>query len=252
MTIDWWTLGFQAVNVVVLVWLLQHFFWRPVAAMIELRRSTTEKALAEAKAAQDKATAALDAVAATRAGFAREHDAILAAAHTEAEAAAQTTRDAAATDAAAQTVAAHADIAAAHDAEEAAWTMHAGTLAVQIAGRLAGRLQGPAIDDAFLDWLVASIHAMPEADRRAALADTGGFEAVSAEPLAQDEQDRTRSRVAEAFGGQPRMSFRADPELIAGIELHGPHFILDNSWRADLQRIRSGMLLPLPVRLPLP
>ena len=34
MTIDWWTLGIQAVNVVILVWLLGRFFWRPVAAMI--------------------------------------------------------------------------------------------------------------------------------------------------------------------------------------------------------------------------
>ena len=147
--------------------------------MIELRRTTTEKALADAKAAQDKATAALDAVAATRAGFGKEHDAILAAAHTEAETAAKATLDAAVKAAATQKAAAQADIAAAHDAEEAAWTGHAGTLAVQIAGRLAGRLQGPAVSAAFLDWLVASIRAMPEADRQAALADEGGFEAVT-------------------------------------------------------------------------
>ena len=35
MTIDWWTLGLQAVNVAVLIWLLGRFFWKPVAAMIE-------------------------------------------------------------------------------------------------------------------------------------------------------------------------------------------------------------------------
>jgi len=29
MTIDWWTLGLQTVNVAILVWLLQRFFWRP-------------------------------------------------------------------------------------------------------------------------------------------------------------------------------------------------------------------------------
>ena len=39
MTIDWWTLGIQTVNVVILVWLLGRFFWRPVAAMIEQRRA---------------------------------------------------------------------------------------------------------------------------------------------------------------------------------------------------------------------
>ena len=57
MTIDWWTLGFRAVNVVILVWLLQHFFWRPVAAIIEQRRSSTENTVADAKSVQDKAAA---------------------------------------------------------------------------------------------------------------------------------------------------------------------------------------------------
>ena len=241
MKIDWWTLGFQVVNVVVLVWLLQHFFWRPVAAMIELRRSTTEKALAEAKAAQDEAAAAVKAVAATRAGFASEHDAILAKAHAEAESASKATHDAAAKEAAAQTAAARAATAAAHDADAAAWTDHAGKLAVQIAGKLAGRLQGAAVSAAFLDWLVASIKAMPTAERQAAIADDGGFEAVSAAPLATAEQDRTRSLLAAAFGAQPRMGFRTDPALLAGIELHGPHFVLSNSWRADLDGILADL-----------
>ena len=34
MTIDWWTLGLQTVNVIALVWLLGRFFWRPLAGMI--------------------------------------------------------------------------------------------------------------------------------------------------------------------------------------------------------------------------
>ena len=59
MTIDWWTLGIQTVNVAILVWLLQRFFWRPVAAMIELRRTTTQAALDDAQATKAKATAAL-------------------------------------------------------------------------------------------------------------------------------------------------------------------------------------------------
>ena len=28
MTIDWWTLGLQTINVAILVWLLKRFFWR--------------------------------------------------------------------------------------------------------------------------------------------------------------------------------------------------------------------------------
>ena len=237
MSIDWWTLGFQAVNVVVLIWLLQRFVWRPVAAMIEQRRSTTEQALADAKAAQAKAGAAMADIVATRAGFAHEHDVILAAAHTAAEQAGKATLDAAAKQAEAHTAAARAAMRAEHDADEAAWTDRASQLAVQIAARLAARLQGPVVSSAFLDWLVASIRAMPAPARQAAAAAEGGFEAVCAESLAPAEQERTRGLIAEAFGAQPRMTFRTDPALISGIELHGPHFVISNSWRADLGRI---------------
>ncbi len=38
MTIDWWTLALQAANVLILVWLLARFFWKPVAGMIAERR----------------------------------------------------------------------------------------------------------------------------------------------------------------------------------------------------------------------
>ena len=31
MTFDWWTLGLQTVNILILVWLLQRFFWTPIA-----------------------------------------------------------------------------------------------------------------------------------------------------------------------------------------------------------------------------
>lgn len=241
MTIDWWTLVFQAVNVVVLVWLLQHFFWRPVAAMIEQRRNATAKAVSDAKAAQDAATAAMADIVATRAGFGKEREAILATAHAEAEKAGKATLDAAAQEATAHTDAAHAATLAEHDADQAAWSDRASELAVQIAGRLAARLQGPAVSSAFLDWLVSSIQAMPAPARQEAAAADGGFEAISAAPLAPGEQEHARTVIATAFGAQPKITFKTDPALIAGIELTGPHFALSNSWRADLGQILGDL-----------
>src|ERR1700712_406439 len=81
MKIDWWTLGIQTVNVLILVWLLQRFFWRPVAAMIQQRRDVTQRSLTEAEATRIKAAAALAEIEQTRAGFARERETILSAAH---------------------------------------------------------------------------------------------------------------------------------------------------------------------------
>ncbi|MGB7973009.1 MAG: ATPase, partial [Roseiarcus sp.] len=70
MTIDWWTLSFQAINVLILIWLLAHFFWRPVAAMISERRDAAQKTFADVEAKRAEAAAALADIARTRAGLA--------------------------------------------------------------------------------------------------------------------------------------------------------------------------------------
>src|SRR5580692_10745366 len=85
MTLSWWTLGIQTVNVVILIWLLGRFFWRPVAAMIEQRRATAQRIVAEAESKRSEATAALTEVERTRAGLARERETILTQAHEAAE-----------------------------------------------------------------------------------------------------------------------------------------------------------------------
>ena len=48
MRIDWSTLALQTVNVLVLVWLLARFLFRPVMAIIAERRIAAEKLLADA------------------------------------------------------------------------------------------------------------------------------------------------------------------------------------------------------------
>src|SRR6516225_7501503 len=55
MQIDWWTLGLQAVNALVLVWLLAHFLFRPVVDAIGARQKAAGQVLADAPAAQAEA-----------------------------------------------------------------------------------------------------------------------------------------------------------------------------------------------------
>jgi len=144
MTIDWWTLGLQTINVAILVWLLKRFFWRPVAGMIEQRRAEQSGLLAEAQAARDEAAAARDAIAGTRAGFAAERDALLAAARADAEKDAAARLDQAARDAAALQSGAQTAIAAAQASASLQWQDRAANLALDIAARLAARLDGAA------------------------------------------------------------------------------------------------------------
>ncbi len=237
MTINWWTLGIQAVNVVILIWLLGRFFWRPVAAMIEERRATVQRVLAEAEAKRSEATAALAAIEQTRAGFAQERDAILAAAHDAAEKARAARLRDAAREAASIEAAAKAAVEKEASAYDKAWTERAPSLAVKIAERLVARMEGPAVRSAFLEWLLEEIRDLPEPIRQAMTANGSALEAVSAMPLDPADQERYRQLIGEALGGRPQIAFKADPALIAGLELHGPNLIVSNSWRADLARI---------------
>lgn len=237
MTIDWWTLGIQTVNVAILVWLLQRFFWRPVAAMIEQRRDATRRTMAEAAAAKVQASAALAEIEQTRAGFASEHEAILAAARAEAETTrmallADARQQAASVEAAAKTAIEQANAAAAD-----AWTQRSADLAVAIAGQLAARLDGAAVRAAFLDWLVQEI-----AIRRETLPKNDAtWDVISAATLDPAEQAATRARIVNALGDDVPIVFRTDPGLIAGLELRGPHLLVSNSWRADLARILATL-----------
>ena len=174
MTIDWWTLGFQAVNVAILIWILAQFFWRPLSAMIEPRREAASRILAEAAAAAAEAVRA-------RAGFAAEREAILAAARTAAEAESATRRAEADRRAGEIEAAARAAMAAEREGAERAFAEPAARLALEIAGRLAGRLDASAVRAAFLDGLVAAIRALPDEERGDA-ASRADLQIVSAAP----------------------------------------------------------------------
>ena len=141
MTIDWWTLGIQAVNVLILIWLLGRFFWRPVAVMIEQRRAAAQSMLAEAEAKSKQATAALADIERTRTGFADEREAILAAAHEVAERTQAALLEEAAKQVASLEAAARASIEKEKEAADQACAERASRLAVEIARRLAARLE---------------------------------------------------------------------------------------------------------------
>ena len=239
MTFDLWTLGFQAINVLVLIWLLHRFFWKPVAGMIADRQASAATLLDEAKAKHAEAEAAQAEVAETRAGLAAERDAMLATARKDAAAARETLL-----------AEARAEVEILHDTAKTARVRAAETLkanaideaqglALTIAGQLAARLDGPATDAAFLRWLVKGLAALSDTERTA-LAGVE-LELVSAADQDSPVQDRIAAAITNALGTPAKLTFRTEPALIAGHELHAPHFSLRNSWRADLDRIAAAL-----------
>ncbi|WP_298351773.1 ATPase [Rhodoblastus sp.] len=236
MTTSWWTFGLQTVNFLILVWLLSHFFWRPVAAVIERRRQMARDLLDQAQADRDAAAQALEEARRRSAGFEEEREKILAEAWREASEA----RSAALVQAEAEiaTLREQSRTAIAQEEEEAArvWTARAGELALTVAARLAARLDGAAVTETFLRWLTDKIAALP-ADVRSTLGAAGEVEIVSAAPLEPGLQRRVGAEIGAALGASLSFSYRIEPDLIAGLELRTPHLSVRNSWRADLTQI---------------
>ena len=240
MTVDFWGLGLQAVNVLILVWLLSRVFWRPVAAAIAKRQETAQEVIKAAKATQAKADTALTAVTKARAGIAEERAAMRDATRAEAESAAKSTLAEARAEAGAIVATAKDTISHDRIAAAKANDAQASELSLKIAARLLERLNGPAVQSAFLSQLVDAIADMPAADRKVLARDPKGVEIVSATDTGA-EQAKIEKEILTALGGTTQIRFTIDPTLIAGLELRSPHFTLHNSWAADLTQVRKAV-----------
>ena len=247
MHIDWWTLALQAVNFLVLVWLLQRFLYRPVLAIIARRQQLTESVIAEA----DTAKAAAEALrararAAKRAGIARERDSALerGAAAAEADAPAPPGQSPRRGGAAARRGRASSSRRA-HRGRPMRSRQQTIELAVTIARRLLADPARLARTRRFsIGWSPAA-DALAEPERRHR---SGSW--PTAPRRSRRPPRRSTPGHGEAFAQAARRrrwaairrssspSIRA---LIAGAELHFPHTILRHSWRDSLAEIEAEL-----------
>jgi F-type H+-transporting ATPase subunit b len=244
MRIDWWTLALQTVNVLILIWILARFFFRPIADIVAKRQQETKKMFDEADTARKRAADARGEAEKARAEIAAERDRLLAEAQKAAQAEKAKLEQEAAQDAAKLRRESEAAIARDRAAAEEQIVDHASTLSVDIARRLLERVPPNLALQAFLTVLSDEIGKLSAEARGAfvAAATTGHpIEVVTQSPLSNQETGQIRVALNEAFGAELPLSFRGDPDVLAGIELHGHNVILRNSWRADLERIRQEL-----------
>lgn len=241
MTIDWWTLGLQAVNVLILVWLLSRVFWRPVAEAIARRQDTVEGMLNDAMATQAKADDMLAEVIAAREGMAAERNTLLSEASLQAEGAAKAVLHEAAAKAEALLKAAQLESLHINDANRVAAAAQSAELAVDIARKLLARLDAGKAKAPFLEQLIDAVDALSAKDKTALAGTAGGVDLISASDLDSATRMRIEKAVGAALDGQPQLNFHTDAALIAGFELRTRHFVLQSSWAADLDAILKDL-----------
>ena len=241
MKLDWWTLGLQTINVVVLIWLLSRFLFKPVARIVAERQQAAGRLLDEAAAAKAAAEQERAAVAADHAQLAGQQAALLQAAQDEAAGAkaqllAQAKSEAErlrAQEAASQTEQ--------QRAQQERIEAQAAQLALDIAARLLERLPDEARVAGFVDGLRAGIAELPANARQSLAADAATLRLRAPRPLAEDELRACRQVLAAALGQAVGLQPVVDPGLIAGLELEGSAVVVRNSFRADLARLQTEM-----------
>jgi len=242
MRIDWWTLGLQAVNVLVLIWLLARFLFRPVVDIIAARQKAAEQLLGDAKAAKAEAEAERDKAVAETALLAEHRAEALKAAEAEVATAKAALLAAARTEGDRLRAAAKAEIEASRHTEVLAAEDRAGRLAVDIATKLLDRLPPDARVSAFIDGIAAGLGKLPEGTRASIGADGASIRLTAARAVTPEELETCRKALARALGHPVAVEVAVEPALIAGIELESPHAVVRNSFRADLVRLKSELV----------
>lgn len=240
MQIDWWTLAVQAVNFLVLVWLLWRFLYRPVREVIDKRKQLAEQAFADAEARKGEAEAARRRFEERQAELAGERRDMLKKIHEELEVERRKVLDEAKGEAdklledARETIAEEREAALAEVREQGA------ALAAELASNLLGKAGPAAAGDTFLEALERQLTDMPAEERdrleRDLARDDARLTVVTAAPLTPEQRDRWAERFDACLGREDKTDFATDPEILGGAELRFPHAVLKFSWADQLKK----------------
>ncbi|HKM99013.1 MAG TPA: F0F1 ATP synthase subunit delta [Candidatus Binataceae bacterium] len=236
MNFSWWTFALQAVNFLILIWLLRRFLFKPVAAIVARRKEEIARGMTEVAAEKQKALnmqrdlqaqlASIDAerqkaLEEQRAQLVDERNKML----DEARTGAEKLRS--------QAAARLSEERAAATQELFAQTIE---LAAKLAERLLRELSVTSLDHAFLTRVLDYLDHLPAQERDALASHLGetSVEVTTAHPLDAGEEAQWREQLAKRIGAEAGMRFRADPALIAGAEITFPNAILRFNWRDAL------------------
>lgn len=244
MHIDWWTLALQTINVLILIWILGRFFFRPVADLVAKRREEAAKLIADADAARKEAEDLRAEATQLRAGIDAQRDRLIA----DARKAAEAEKTSSLAQLSSELEQHRKDAAIAIERERAVMQRavldRASELSVQIARRLLERLPANTAFSAFLDGLIGELGRLPiEVRNSLATSDPKHpLEIAAAATLDDRQAARLREAISAALdGSELPMRLVCDPGLIAGFEIRGRNIIVRNNWQADLATIRKEL-----------
>lgn len=245
MHIDWPTLALQTINVLILVWILGKFLFRPVRDIIAKRRAQADAVLADATTLKQQAAESKAAADRARAELGAQRQQLLAEAQKEAATEKARLLESARDEAAKMKAQAAAAAARERSEMEEALLARIKALVIDITRRLLTRIPPEAGLDGFVDGLCEKTKTLsPKTFAALCTGDDGSaVEVVTAAALTPEATARLRKKLQAVLGASVTLQFSVDPAVLAGIELHGGTVSLNNSLHQDLDQIIKDLSL---------
>jgi F-type H+-transporting ATPase subunit b len=219
----WFTIVAQAVNFLILVWLLKRFLYKPILQAIDAREKGIATQLAAAVAKEAEAQKKSDDLQHKNEAFDQERTALLAKATDEAKAEGQRLLDQARKDADALRAKRQAALQTEQqhlDQEIIRWTQ---TQVFAIARKTLADLATASLEERMCEVFVRRLRALTGAAKEelaAALkASTQPVRVRSAFDLPPAQRSAIESAVKETFAPDAHVQFETAPELVGGIEV---------------------------------
>src|SRR5476651_1826413 len=223
MLIDWFTVGAQALNLLILVWLLKHFLYKPILNAIDAREKLIAKELADADAKKTEAQKERDEFQKKNAEFDQQRATLLTKATDEAKAERQRLLDEARN--AADALSAKRQEAMRTDAHNLKQAISRRTQqeVFAIARKTLGDLAGVSLEERMGEVFTRRLREMngkaKEGLGEALKTATAPALVRSAFDLPAEQRAVIQSALNETFSADVRLRFETAPDLISGIEL---------------------------------
>ncbi|MDR1968868.1 MAG: F0F1 ATP synthase subunit delta [Burkholderiaceae bacterium] len=237
MRIDWSTLGLQAVNLLVLLWILGRFLFRPLARIVAERQAQAGRMLDDAAARSRQAEQALAVAQGQQQSAQAERAVLLDQARAEAESQRAVLLTQAREQAAQVHAQAQAAIARLRENEDQRVGNRAAQLATDVAARLLERVPQGIPLAGFMQGFEQAVASLSPAAREQIGADGQFVALLTARQTSSAEQAACAELMQRALGRKIELTFRVDTSLIAGLRLETAQARVDNSLQADVEKI---------------
>lgn len=222
MLIDWFTVGAQVVNFLVLVWLLKRFLYKPILDALDSREKRIAQELAAADAGKVEAQRERDEFQRKNVEFDRQRTELLSQATDEAEAVRQRlleeARQAAAALSAKRQEALRKDARSLNQAIRHRTQQEVLAIARKALADLAGTTLEAQLGEVFRRRLSELDGEAKERLAQAIRTATGPAVVRSAFDLPPDQRATIQAALNDTFAAEIPLRFEADPEVIGGIE----------------------------------